>query len=243
MGAKPVRATDLSPIELSAPSGVALPDDITLPGIGPHGASRDEGSFPPMGDLDTRFFEMASDPLESADGAPPRPLRQLQGADAQRRERFVRVVAGAVALSAVLCGAALVKTAVVGTESGGEQRAAAPAAPAHAFAAAAAVAPGVAPVAPLAPVAATPVAESGPPSALEERGASRDALEHRRIALSIEAGERSVALDPTDAEAWLVLGAAYQERGQLSEASRCYKACLARATWGPRAECREMLRW
>ncbi|HEV3191361.1 MAG TPA: tetratricopeptide repeat protein [Polyangiaceae bacterium] len=263
MGAKSVRATDDSPVEMSVPGGVAPPEDVTLPGIGPLEGSRDEGSVPPMGDLDSRFFEMASDAFESTDPAPRRPLRRLQGAAAERRERFVRLVAGAVALSAVLCGAALVKRAVA-TEMGPEERAGAPG---RAFAVAAAVAPvapTVAPVAPLAPVAPAaapalptpapasvtpaalppdlPAAESGLASALEERGVSRDALEHRKIALSIEAGERSVALDPTDAEAWLVLGAAYQERGQLGEARRCYKTCLVKATWGPRTECRQLLR-
>jgi len=243
MGDKPFRAAganEKSPVEIPALGGVASPDAITLPGIGPGGGGRDEGSVPPMGDLDSRFFEMAADPIESVDSEPRRPLRRLHGADVHRRERFVRFVAGAVAVSAVLCGAALVKTAV------------------------APVAPAVAPVAPVARAAAgkltlpapaevpspaapsreaSPVAESSPASAMEERGASRDALEHGQIALSIEAGERSVALDPTDAEAWLVLGAAYQERGQLTEARRCYKACLARATWGPRTECRELLRY
>ncbi len=264
MGAKSVRATDNNPIEMSVPRGVAPPEDVTLPGIGPLEGSRDEGSVPPMGDLDARFFEMASDPFESADPASRRPLRQFQGPAAQRRERFVRFVAGAVALSAILCAAALVKRAVVATEGGAEDQTGAPR---HAFAVAAGVAPvalRVAPVAPVAPnatglpiaaapavvtsppapvqPAAPPVVEPGPASALEERGASRDALEHRKFALSIEAGERSVALDPTDAEAWLVLGAAYQERGQLGEARRCYKTCLVKATWGPRTECRELLR-
>jgi hypothetical protein len=267
MGAKSVRATDNSPIEMSVPSGAALLEPVTLPGIGPSEGSRDEGSVPPMGDLDARFFEMASDPFESADAAPPRPLRRLQGAAVQRRERFVRWVAGAVALSAVLCAAALMKKAFVAREGGAEEHASPQTRDGHAFVVAAGVAPvapRVAPVAPVAPVAtglpiaaapawvtsppapaqpeAPPVVESGPASALEERGASRDALEHGKLALSIEAGERSVALDPTDAEAWLVLGAAYQERGQPGEARRCYKTCLVKATWGPRTECREMLR-
>jgi len=263
MGAKSVRTTDNSPIEMSVSGDVAPPDDITLPGIGPLEGLRDDGSVPPMGDLDARFFEMGSDPFGSTDPAPRRPLVRLQGAAVQRREHLVRLVAGAVVLSAVLCGAALMKRAVA-TEMGPEEHPGAPGRASAVAAAVAPVAPAVAPVAPIAPVAsaasalpagavpagatpaalppAPPAAESGPSSALEERGASRDALEHGRIALSIEAGERSVALDPTDAEAWLVLGAAYQERGQLGEARRCYKTCLVKATWGPRTECRQLLR-
>jgi hypothetical protein len=284
MGDRPPRAieaNDENSTEISVPSEVASPEAITLPGIGAlpgiasPGGSRDEGSVPPMGDLDARFFEIESDPFATADSEPRRLSRSLQRAAVPRRERFVRFVACAVALCAILCGAALVKTAVVGTEKGAQE-------PGHTFAAAAAVAPvalGGAPAMPVAPIAtglpiapaavdvtppevllqaaaaapaalsvATPAAdavegaEPGPATALEERGISRDALEHGKIALSIEAGERSVALDPTDAEAWLVLGAAYQERGKLTEARRCYKACLTRATWGPRAECRELLR-
>jgi hypothetical protein len=68
------------------------------------------------------------------------------------------------------------------------------------------------------------------------------ALERGRVAESIEAGEQSVALDPGDADAWLVLGAAYQQQGRSVEARRCFTTCAAHAQRGPRGECRALLR-
>lgn len=79
-------------------------------------------------------------------------------------------------------------------------------------------------------------------SALEEKVAARKALERNKLADAIAAGERSVALDPTDGEAWLILGAAYQEKGNAAEARRCYSACVKPGNKGPVAECRAMLR-
>ncbi len=61
---------------------------------------------------------------------------------------------------------------------------------------------------------AAPAAADTPPvsdkTAAQEKHDCQVALEHSAFKKSIEAGERSVALDPTDAEAWLLLGAAYQ---------------------------------
>jgi cytochrome c-type biogenesis protein CcmH/NrfG len=63
-----------------------------------------------------------------------------------------------------------------------------------------------------------------------------------KAADAIAAGERSVALDPTDGEAWLILGAAYQDRGNMADARRAYMACTKEGTRGPIGECRAMLR-
>jgi Flp pilus assembly protein TadD len=49
-----------------------------------------------------------------------------------------------------------------------------------------------------------------------------------------------VALDPTDGEAWLILGAAYQEKGDMKNARRSYKACLEQGKRGPKYECAAM---
>jgi Flp pilus assembly protein TadD len=62
------------------------------------------------------------------------------------------------------------------------------------------------------------------------------------LGAAIEAGERSVQLDPTDGEAWLILGAAYQTKGDAKEARRCYKSCVEQGKRGPRNECAAMLR-
>jgi Flp pilus assembly protein TadD len=68
------------------------------------------------------------------------------------------------------------------------------------------------------------------------------ALEKGRAAQAIEAAERSVALDPTDAEAWLILGAGYDQRGAFAQARRCFATCAKVATRGPRRECAALLR-
>jgi Flp pilus assembly protein TadD len=46
-----------------------------------------------------------------------------------------------------------------------------------------------------------------------------------------------VALDPSDAEAWLILGAAYQEKGDAANARRSFKSCLSEGKRGPKWEC------
>lgn len=105
-------------------------------------------------------------------------------------------------------------------------------------------------------VAVAPAAESPKPAepakdeakpvsdktALQEKTACRRALERGKLADAIEAGERSVALDPTDGEAWLLLGASYQEKGKGADARRCYRACAEQGKRGPVGECRAMLR-
>jgi Flp pilus assembly protein TadD len=87
---------------------------------------------------------------------------------------------------------------------------------------------------------ATAAPELDPKAAAKEKSACRAALERGKLADSIEAGERSVALDPTDGEAWLILGAAYQEKGDMKNARRSYKACIEQGKRGPRYECMAM---
>ncbi len=89
-------------------------------------------------------------------------------------------------------------------------------------------------------VAEPPKAELDPKAAKTEKIAAQRALERGKMADAIEAGERSVALDPTDAEAWLILGAAYQEKGKGAEARRCFTACVKEAKRGPKGECAAM---
>jgi Flp pilus assembly protein TadD len=80
------------------------------------------------------------------------------------------------------------------------------------------------------------------PQAIVEKSASQAALERGNVGASIAAGERSVALDPTDAESWLILGAAYQQQGNDHDARRCFVACMRNANRGPKRECAAMLR-
>ncbi len=90
---------------------------------------------------------------------------------------------------------------------------------------------------------AVPV-DPAPPakSAKEEKETARVALERGKRKDAIEAAQRSVDLDPTDAEAWLLLGSAQQDSGHMKEAHESFVACTKQATVGPVAECRMMLR-
>jgi hypothetical protein len=79
-----------------------------------------------------------------------------------------------------------------------------------------------------------------PKEAAKAKRASQAALERGKLGDAIESGERSVALDPTDAEAWLILGAAYQEKGDQKNARRSFKSCLEQSKRGPKWECAQM---
>jgi hypothetical protein len=110
---------------------------------------------------------------------------------------------------------------------------------------------GVASVENAAPLAPAPLAPAPSDSAVSgdneaaagvAKRAAQAALEDGLTAQAVYAGERSVALDPGDAEAWLILGAAYQQRRAWADARRCFKSCVDQATHGPRGECAALLR-
>jgi Flp pilus assembly protein TadD len=88
--------------------------------------------------------------------------------------------------------------------------------------------------------AASAATELDPKAAAVEKNKARTLLERGKNADAIEAGAKSVALDPTDGEAWLILGAAYQEKGDMKNARRSYKACLEQGKRGPKYECAAM---
>ena len=188
----------------------------------------------------------------------------------ERRARFAKYVGGAMVVSLLLCAAAVVKTSLpaASTEPAAfgapaptplahaapPERVASPpervASPPERVETPALPVPVAANavVEPQASSSATaPVPSQAPPAAAlpaqgaaKEREASRFALERGDLGGAVAAGERSVALDPTDGEAWLVLGAAYQARGEFAQARRCYRSCVEQGTRGPKAECRAM---
>ena len=80
-----------------------------------------------------------------------------------------------------------------------------------------------------------------PKNAYQEKVSAKAALERGANGAAIAAGERSVSLDPSDAEAWLVLGAAYQASGNVGQAKRCFKSCVSQGKRGPVSDCRDML--
>jgi tetratricopeptide (TPR) repeat protein len=227
-------------------------------------STQDETSVPPVGDLETPFFDIRgrTDELElDLDTRDPRSALKMSVAAARRRAQFARYVSLAMGFAAALCIVALLKTAVArkSDEPGIPRLASTNAPPATPVAPAAAnalprvasaelVAPPEAPppidtAATVEPAATSDVAPAVDPEvAGREKGVSRAALERGRLGEAIGAGERSVSLDPSDGEAWLILGAAYQQQGNASEARRCYKACIETGRRGPKNECAAMLR-
>jgi hypothetical protein len=84
--------------------------------------------------------------------------------------------------------------------------------------------------------------EADKKEAAKEKRACQGMLEQGAFAKAIEAGERSVQLDPSDGDAWLYLGAAYQSIGKRAEARRSFLSCTTEAKKGQINECRLMLR-
>jgi tetratricopeptide (TPR) repeat protein len=219
----------------------------------------DDTSVPPVGDLDTDFFHGRPrlDPAFDLDMRDPRVARKMTAGAARRRAHLARYVKGAVGLAFSLCVAAVVKVAVLrghaDPEATGPPRilqAASVGGDPDPRSMTASPSPPVS-IASAEPSAEAPAAEAEPDTetaahdpagAAQAKAAARSALEGARLNKSIEAGERSVELDPTDGEAWLILGAAYQQKGAWKDARRCYKACVDQGNRGPRAECAAMLR-
>lgn len=278
---------------VSDPFALALSEETPIPVSSeierPHVVSivtPGELSIPPMGDLSVepiaeRFFsegELAAaggdEEDESWSAAPNNAQRKSLPHVVERRQRFSRYVRWAVSCAAVVCLAALARTAIIphrapSAGAGGANTAIqveAVALPPQPTDAVAVAAPVVAPesvqapkvdvpakaevpavAAPAVPAKgedakpASPSVATGDKTAPQEKVDARRNLERGKLVEAIEAGERSVALDPQDGEAWLLLGAAYQEKGKNAEARRCYKACLSEGKRGPLGECRAML--
>lgn len=161
-------------------------------------------------------------PDVASDAFPP-PVRS------SRVSPYVRAAAGAVAA-----------VALVMVARGFAHRAPRPV-PASEVVAAAGVEPAPAPpVEPTLEAIAAPVAEDlESPEGLKR--ASLEALEQRKLDESVAAGEKATQLDPTDADAWLILGAAYHDQGNFAAARRSYAACAKQATHGEVRECKFLI--
>jgi Flp pilus assembly protein TadD len=104
------------------------------------------------------------------------------------------------------------------------------------------VAPGAsASAAPSSSSSAAPSTTPPPRSAREAREVARHALERGDHGQAIAVGRQAVELDASDAEAWLVLGAAQLESGRGAEARSTFGTCAKVAKHGPVGECRAML--
>jgi len=167
-----------------------------------------------------------------------------------RRARFGRYVTMTVGACAVVCALAGIRHAMGAKATGPIVKPAA------------ALRPPPPPPTPL--PAATPTAEEiAPPSdapapapserlvdapesdrdvARHAKRESQRALELGHVPDAIALGEKSVGVDPTDREAWLILGAAYQHANDQGNARRCFQACLTQGKRGATWECAAMLR-
>ncbi len=80
-----------------------------------------------------------------------------------------------------------------------------------------------------------------PKTAAQEKAMAQALLDGNNAGGAAAAAQRSVALDPHDAEAWLFLGAAYQMQGNNGAAKQAFTNCTTHAKRGPIGECTSML--
>jgi tetratricopeptide (TPR) repeat protein len=219
-------------------------------------------------DLNSNFFRDPRDPplsgfdadSELGDAAPdPIAVRRMRIAAAEhRRKKLGKYVVGAVGASGLVCAIGVAKTVVEKMRTRSDSDRPAVTESSRLEPVSTVVAPRPSPAKEIqatAPKSTSelPLIDPAPEiqaedpalrakEALRLREVSRSALERGRVRDAIAAGENSVALDPADGEAWLVLGAAYQQAGSAAEARRCFRACVDRGTRGPRGECASMLR-
>jgi hypothetical protein len=217
--------------------------------------NEDDISIPPTsGDFDEHESFFAEGALLAAHSdAPPRVVKGrghtrdvadrplVPVVPLERRERLATLVKGAVAVSGFLCLAALARVGLVHRAESS----------AHAAAAQMTSTAPAAKVTEAAPVAVdpppAPAAEEEPTaplkSASEEREDARKALELGKQQDAIDAAQRSITVDPTDAEAWLILGAAQLDLGHRAEAHDAFVQCSKQAKTGNTYECGAMLSW
>jgi Flp pilus assembly protein TadD len=169
----------------------------------------------------------------------------------RRRAVFVRVVAIVLALSLAICaGAALRERYESGAVSALE--------PGSLIARTAFAASNVEPLEPMEPAGdrarEVPArAADRIPTPIAERRLSKTvgtvplrkalyALETGRDAEAVRYAREAAALDPGDAIAWLVLGAAHAQQGDAAAARASYASCMQKGRRGPVSECASLLR-
>jgi len=68
------------------------------------------------------------------------------------------------------------------------------------------------------------------------------AVSSGRYAEGIALSQAAIDADPTDAQGYLLLGAALQEKGQAGRAEQVFAECASKATHGPKGDCRALTR-
>lgn len=220
---------------------------------------QEEETIPPAGDLAVaeQFFSegdvarhASTDAEDDLDLANAKAQRKSDPDVVKRRAKFAKYVTWAVGISAALCLIAVVRTTF---SSSSKTITAANAASVKTEMVAKAPPPAVTP----APKAAEPAVKAAEPAAApveetkpaitgdvkEEKAKVKAALDKNKLTDAIEAGQRAVTIDETDSEAWLLLGAAYQAKGELKQAQVAYKSCMEKGTKDKfQRECRLFVR-
>ncbi len=246
--------TSLIPVVTDTASDAPeLPGDLAGDGLSPAGL--DAEPFFAKRDEETELDEPLTGEARSRRAA-------LLSAPVQARRRYLaRYVTGVVAAAGLIGVAALVQAAFASGSGAGHAASASapPAATALDVPAAEPTPPaeataGAAPAPPAEPApSANPAATSAEPAAagatstedgvaLGDRERARRALERGHLSEAVEAAQASLAEDATDAETWLILGAAYQTGGHYREARQAFASCVDKATRGNRTECGSFLR-
>ena len=78
--------------------------------------------------------------------------------------------------------------------------------------------------------------------AAKAKNAARQLVRLGKMREAAVEARAALAVDPTDGETYLLLGAALQESGQWKEANGVFSECAKTATQGPRNECRALAR-
>ncbi len=102
------------------------------------------------------------------------------------------------------------------------------------------------PATPASSASATPHARSDasvvdPSPPTTELGKAQRYLEQRAPGKAAEIAHRITVHQPTNADAWLTLGAAYEALGQPKSAKEAYRSCAAKASGAGAAECKALL--
>jgi hypothetical protein len=167
-----------------------------------------------------------------------------------RRSRLIRYVAGAWVLCAAICVAAFVRGRAADAAAAQELQPWSTARSAIAMTAKVEP-PVITAVVPVAPPDPPPAA--GPPLAvtaaapdgktfLQLREAARSALERGQPTDAIALASLAIDKDDTDAQAWLILGAAQLTANEGAAARESFLLCTKRARRGTAGECFAMLR-
>ncbi|MFO0637787.1 MAG: hypothetical protein U0183_01145 [Polyangiaceae bacterium] len=84
--------------------------------------------------------------------------------------------------------------------------------------------------------------DGGAADAKALKKACQRALDGSKFKDAITQCEASTAADPTDGEAWLLLGASYDQLGRKADARAAYQSCVQKGKRGPTGECAALLR-